>query len=625
MIITLKWENEEVQLTINPELKVGALLQEECKQFFGFAWVLANKAQAEKKTLEEYLQKLEAEGSWAKFPGGIQDRLGISFEIATASASKAKEGEAQPDPSKFFVLDSEKMRVLTVTTKGCKTILDSRKKLTEYAVSSKPVITIEIVDRPRTIRLRCEPNDSHVLICTDTITGKDHQIRVESPETFSLEDVKAQLRTCLHGLGPTDELDIEIPGINCEEEGAEEEEEEERVQAQLSDNNSLLGLNDEEDPTVLELGSFEIKAGYAGDSRPRVVEPAVLGKRKKTLGVFVMLGASSGPESSVCSEAMKSTFTCTYVMAGPSVNWEGVERIWSHIFYTKLSQRPEFCPVLVTIPIMSSTKFREDILNLIFHELGSRAAYLAVASIMPLRAKGIATGVVVDSGYNCTYVTPVIFNQYVPGMVQRLVSHLNSEDGVGGRYFTELIIDAMRKQGHNNCGETDDARKKLFAQNILQSHCQVALDTEKPPRSDVTIEVPESSTITDFELEDTVWEVPEYFFQARTASKQANVGGLDSAVICAVRGCDPDVRRDLYSNIVLAGGCSRMKGLKERLKKELAGRAPKASIIIEDSEKYAHFHGASKLAQEMTADSWISQQEYGERGPGILRIKCPEM
>lgn len=33
--------------------------------------------------------------------------------------------------------------------------------------------------------------------------------------------------------------------------------------------------------------------------------------------------------------------------------------------------------------------------------------------------------------------------------------------------------------------------------------------------------------------------------------------------------CDKDIQRDLFKNIVLAGGCTMFEGMKDRMKKEI--------------------------------------------------------
>ena len=39
-------------------------------------------------------------------------------------------------------------------------------------------------------------------------------------------------------------------------------------------------------------------------------------------------------------------------------------------------------------------------------------------------------------------------------------------------------------------------------------------------------------------------------------------------------GCDIDVRRDLYENLVMSGGSTMYKGMPERLEKEIKNLAP---------------------------------------------------
>ena len=38
--------------------------------------------------------------------------------------------------------------------------------------------------------------------------------------------------------------------------------------------------------------------------------------------------------------------------------------------------------------------------------------------------------------------------------------------------------------------------------------------------------------------------------------------------------CDNDIRRDLFRNIVLAGGCTMFDGMQARMKKEIQALAP---------------------------------------------------
>lgn len=67
--------------------------------------------------------------------------------------------------------------------------------------------------------------------------------------------------------------------------------------------------------------------------------------------------------------------------------------------------------------------------------------------------------------------------------------------------------------------------------------------------------------------------------------------------------CDVDIRKDLYGNIVLAGGSTMFKGLKERLKKEVVALAPSTMVIdVNDppERKYNVWMGGSILSNLST-------------------------
>jgi actin-related protein len=45
--------------------------------------------------------------------------------------------------------------------------------------------------------------------------------------------------------------------------------------------------------------------------------------------------------------------------------------------------------------------------------------------------------------------------------------------------------------------------------------------------------------------------------------------GIHKATFDSIMRCDNDIRRDLFKNIVLAGGSTMFEGMKERMKKEI--------------------------------------------------------
>ena len=67
--------------------------------------------------------------------------------------------------------------------------------------------------------------------------------------------------------------------------------------------------------------------------------------------------------------------------------------------------------------------------------------------------------------------------------------------------------------------------------------------------------------------------------------------------------CDVDVRKDLYSNIVLSGGSTMYTGIAERLNKEVVALAPSAmkiKVIAPPERKFSVWIGGSILSSLST-------------------------
>jgi hypothetical protein len=87
-----------------------------------------------------------------------------------------------------------------------------------------------------------------------------------------------------------------------------------------------------------------------------------------------------------------------------------------------------------------------------------------------------------------------------------------------------------------------------------------------------------------------------------------------------------DLRKDLYGNIVLAGGSTMFPGINTRLEKEMIQLAPptmKIKVIAPPERKYSVWIGGSILASLSTFQNmWITKEEYDEAGPAIVHRKC---
>lgn len=90
--------------------------------------------------------------------------------------------------------------------------------------------------------------------------------------------------------------------------------------------------------------------------------------------------------------------------------------------------------------------------------------------------------------------------------------------------------------------------------------------------------------------------------------------------------CDIDVRKELYGNIVMAGGSSMFKQLDNRLTKEIVALAPstmKIKIISPPQRKLSVWIGGSILSNlESFEPMYMKKNEYNEGGAAFIHRKC---
>jgi len=114
---------------------------------------------------------------------------------------------------------------------------------------------------------------------------------------------------------------------------------------------------------------------------------------------------------------------------------------------------------------------------------------------------------------------------------------------------------------------------------------------------------------------------PELLFQP--SFLELNCPGIHEMLYNSIMRCDVDIRKDLYSNIVLAGGTTMFMGIGDRLQKELRCLAPgymKIQILTTPNRMYRSWIGAAMLAnvRDFSQSSWITKADYDEAGPTIL-------
>ncbi len=363
-------------------------------------------------------------------------------------------------------------------------------------------------------------------------------------------------------------------------------------------------------PLVIDNGTGFTKNGFAGEDQPRSVFPTLIGYPKYQI---IMTDVEHYVREYYIGEEalnLRGVLKLIYpVEHGQIQDWDAMERIWHYTFYNDLRVNPNEHPILLTEPPLNKNSNKEKMAELMFDTFNVPAMYISMQAILSLYASGRTTGIVVDSGDGVTHIVPVY-----EGFA---ISHAIHRADIGGRDVTDYLRRLLRQRGYSL---TSSAEREIV-RDIKERLCYVALDPEKELKlaekvsgMEKTYTLPDGETLT---IGAERFMAPELFFNPGAIGSEELP--LDEQIYQAITECDVDLRRDLYSNIVLSGGSTMFPGLKERLHKELTELVPETmevKIIAPPERRYSVWIGGSILSSLKTfAKLWVTKKEYTDTGP----------
>lgn len=172
-----------------------------------------------------------------------------------------------------------------------------------------------------------------------------------------------------------------------------------------------------------------------------------------------------------------------------------------------------------------------------------------------------------------------------------------------------------------------------IVRDIKEMHCKVSdtafSDAAYVNVPSVTYELPDGANL---ELGAERFRIPEILFHNTGALDNGSVGftGIHQMVFEAITRCDMDIRKELYGNVVIAGGNTLFTGFSERLTKklmDLTTQNMKVKLIASPSSierKFSAWIGGSILSSLSSFQQmWMSRREYEEHGAILVDRKCP--
>lgn len=365
-------------------------------------------------------------------------------------------------------------------------------------------------------------------------------------------------------------------------------------------------MADANQPIVIDNGTGVIKAGFAGAEQPKLVFPSIVGRPKH---LRVMAGAAEG-DIFVGNKAsdLRGILKLNYPSRSGIINdWKDMQSVWQYT-YSELNVTQDQHPVLLTEAPLNPRNNRAKAAEVFFENFNVPALYVQTQAILALYASGRTTGVVLDSGDGVTNAVPVYEGFVMPHAVQRI--------DVAGRDVTEFLQLLLRKSGHifSTSAELEVVR------DIKEKACFVAfskLDKDDNTEPEVPFKLPDGQTIM---IGAEKSRAPEVLFNPGLIGLE--YVGLHQCLLNAIAKCDLDIRRNMYSDIILSGGSTMFEGLGDRLLSEvrkLAPRDTKIKIWAPPNRTLSTWVGGSILASLGTFKKmWVTKKEWEESGANAI-------
>ncbi|CAK8999412.1 unnamed protein product [Durusdinium trenchii] len=357
-------------------------------------------------------------------------------------------------------------------------------------------------------------------------------------------------------------------------------------------------------PVVVETGSAMTKAGFAGDEVPDIVFPSVVGVPRHPQIALLMgqnpQAAYVGEEANRRRGVLRRRVP---IERGLVVHWEEVEQIWHHVFFNELRIALEEHPILLSEAALTPREDRERSLQIMFDTFQVPSVYLAVHQVLSLYSSGRLTGLVVDCAATECRMAPVCEGILVAHVVRKL--HL------GGQDLTQYLMKLLVEKGYCFTGGSSELE---IVEDIKCQECYVALDIRTEEQEIKSWELPSGDHL---HIGSESFRTPEPLFQPALIGLEEE--GLPQLCQQAIVASDSDLQAALWSNVVLAGGCSLLRGLPQRLELELKRLEAAVEVVAPEDRKYSAWIGGSLISSMKPFEKMcISKDAYCEKGPGIV-------
>jgi len=355
---------------------------------------------------------------------------------------------------------------------------------------------------------------------------------------------------------------------------------------------------------ILDLGSF-VKAGNSDEEAYLVREPAIVAAYPPELDTYASIrGPYVGAEALAESAKSPSLNFSFPIECGLPVLMQDAELVLKHVVENGLRDSIQHRDLILTKKSLTPKKFLRDLCKSMFETFHVHRLSFVNTDLAALYLSGKSTGVVVDLGSSQAMITPIVESRPQMHAIRRLE--------LGGRDITEYLQKQLEESSggllkFRSASEVDVVRQ------LKEKACTVAADWEDPvtlkEALDANEKIYELPDGTDIRIGFPRVRAPEILFHPGLSGSTLE-DGLHHKIFSSIMACDINVRRRLFSWILIIGGTSKLTGLDSRLQRELAFLAPagvKIKVVAtEDRENYPFL--ATRQQHEYV--DWITRDTY---------------
>ncbi|CAG2244005.1 ACTL6B [Mytilus edulis] len=333
---------------------------------------------------------------------------------------------------------------------------------------------------------------------------------------------------------------------------------------------------DEVGAVVFDIGSYSIRAGYAGEDSPKAEIPthmSVVDDPDVAMETDDSEKSIKGPskkyhiDTGAIKVPRKGAEISTFIKDGMIDNWDMYEELMDHIYNKSIKSESNLHPVMMSEPAWNVKGKREKLAEIMFEKYNVPAFFLCKNAVLTAFANGRSTGLVLDSGATHTSAVPV-YDGYV--IQQAIVKSPLAGDFISmeiKKLMEELevnVVPPYQIKTKEPVGFMEEAKwKKKDLPEVTKSyHNYMVKDVYQDFAASVV-------QVMDTPYEQSSAEtMPNIHYEFPNGYNQDF--GFEKYKVC----------RSLYSSVIVTGGNTLLQGFTDRLNRDLSTKTPPVSSYI---------------------------------------------